>query len=193
MACRHCSSWIAGLRWNSWACSEVFQVWADRARPCGEPANGFATALFACHLQTLLQIHPCCLGHGLSMRVLLVFLLSCAMGAFAVWRGWVDVPARWNPWAPLDVRAEPNFLTSYKLSRLHNDPALCDQVLSTSGLRFSRQADSEPSARCPLENTLRIQGGDVALSSSFLASCPLAVAYALFDIHTLQPAAQAVF
>ncbi|KPX81333.1 extensin-like domain-containing protein [Pseudomonas meliae] len=127
------------------------------------------------------------------MRVLLIFLLSCAIGAFAVWRGWVDVPARWNPWAPLDVRAEPNFLTSYKLSRLQNAPALCDQVLSTSGLRFSRQADSEPSARCPLENTLRIQGGDVALSSSFLASCPLAMAYALFDVHTLQPAAQAVF
>ncbi|KPW24584.1 Uncharacterized protein ALO90_05337, partial [Pseudomonas amygdali pv. aesculi] len=138
-------------------------------------------------------MHPCCMEHGLSMRVMLVFLLLCAIGAFAVWRGWVDVPARWNPWAPLDVRAEPNFLTSYKLSRLHNDPALCDQVLSTSGLRFSRQADSEPSARCPLENTLRIQGGDVALSSSFLASCPLAVAYALFDVHTLQPAAQAVF
>ncbi|MCF5227612.1 hypothetical protein ALQ32_03333 [Pseudomonas syringae pv. tagetis] len=127
------------------------------------------------------------------MRVLLILLLLCAGGVLAVWRGWVDVPARWNPWAPLDVRAEPNFLTSYKLSRLRDDPALCDQVLSTSGLRFSRQADSAPSVQCPLENTLRIQGGDVALSSSFLASCPLAVAYALFDIHTLQPAAQAVF
>ncbi len=42
-------------------------------------------------------------------------------------------------------------------------------------------------------NTLRVQSGEVALSSSFLASCPLAVAYALFDVHTLQPAAQAVF
>ncbi|EPM92325.1 hypothetical protein A259_36615, partial [Pseudomonas syringae pv. actinidiae ICMP 19070] len=118
------------------------------------------------------------------MRVLLIFLLLCAGMVLAVWRGWVDVPARWNPWAPLDVRAEPNFLTSYKLSRLRDDPALCDQVLSTSGLRFSRQADSAPSVQCPLENTLRIQGGDVSLSSSFLASCPLAVAYALFDIHT---------
>ncbi|RML29940.1 hypothetical protein ALQ97_00084 [Pseudomonas savastanoi pv. glycinea] len=66
------------------------------------------------------------MGPGLSMRVLLVFLLICVMGAFAVWRGWVDVPARWNPWTPLDVRAEPNFLMSYKLSRLQNDPALCD-------------------------------------------------------------------
>jgi hypothetical protein len=123
----------------------------------------------------------------------LVLLLACAGAVLAVWRGWVEVPPRWNPWAPLDVREAPNLLTSYKLSRLQNDPALCDQALRTSSLRFSHQADSDPGAKCPLTHTLRIQGGDVALSSSFLASCPLAVAYALFDIHALQPAAQQVF
>jgi hypothetical protein len=123
----------------------------------------------------------------------LVVLLGCAGAVFSVWRGWLDVPPRWNPWAPLDVRDEPNLLTTYKLWRLQDDPALCDQALSTSSLRFSHQADSAPDAKCPLTNTLRVQGGDVALSSSFLASCPLAVAYVLFDIHALQPAAQQVF
>ena len=57
---------------------------------------------------------------------------------------------------------------------------------------MTRQADS-PDANCPLTNTLRVQGGDVALSSSFLASCRLAVSFALFEHHALQPAAQAVF
>jgi len=123
----------------------------------------------------------------------LVFLLLCAGAVAAVWRGWIEVPAQWNPWAPLDIRAEPNFLTSWKLSRLKNDPQLCDQVLSSSNLRFSRQADSPASTDCPLTDVLRVRGGEVALSSSFLASCPLAVAYALFEVHTLQPAAQAVF
>ena len=123
----------------------------------------------------------------------LVFLLLCGVAVAAVWRGWIEVPDIWNPWAPLDIRAEPNFLTPYKLTRLQNDPQLCDQALGSSSLRFSHQADSEPSASCPLQNVLRVQGGDVALSSSFLASCRLAVAYALFDVHTLQPAAQAVF
>ncbi|GFM85984.1 extensin [Pseudomonas cichorii] len=127
------------------------------------------------------------------MRIFLLGLLLCAGAVVAVWRGWIDVPPQWNPWAPLDVRLEPNLLTPFKLARLKDDPALCDLALGSSSLRFSRQADSDPSARCPLQNTLRIQGGDIALSSSFLASCPLAVAYALFDIHTLQPAAQAVF
>jgi hypothetical protein len=123
----------------------------------------------------------------------LVFVLVCAAGVAAVWRGWIEVPGQWNPWAPLDIRAEPNILTSFKLSRLQDNAALCDQALSSSSLRFSHQADSHADAACPLQNVLRIQGGDVALNSSFLASCKLAVAYALFDVHTLQPAAQAVF
>ncbi|MCV4282660.1 extensin-like domain-containing protein [Pseudomonas capsici] len=127
------------------------------------------------------------------MRIFLPGLLFCAAAVIAVWRGWVDVPPQWNPWAPLDVRLEPNLLTPFKLARLKDDPVLCDLALDSSSLRYSRQADSDPSARCPLQNTLRIQGGDIALSSSFLASCPLAVAYAMFDIHTLQPAAQTVF
>lgn len=125
------------------------------------------------------------------MRPLLIILSSLLLLGVAVWRGWLDLPARWNPWAPLDIQAEPNLLTSFKLWRLQNDPALCDQTLTTSALRYSRQADSPASARCPLTNALRISGGEVALSSSFLASCPLAVAYALFEHHGLQAAAQA--
>lgn len=121
-----------------------------------------------------------------------LMLLIIGGATLSVWRGWVTLPPQWNPWAPLDVRADPNFLTRYKLMRLRADPQLCDQVLSTAGLRVSRQADS-PDAKCPLINTLRVQGGEVALSSSFLASCRLAVSFALFERHALQPAAQAVY
>jgi hypothetical protein len=121
-------------------------------------------------------------------------LLVLAGGLFVgVWRGWVPLPDDWNPWAPLDVRASPNLLTRFKLGRLQDDPALCDQVLKTSGLRVTHQADSPADAACPLRNTLRVQGAEVGLSSSFLASCPLAVAFALFERHSLQSAAQAVF
>ncbi len=87
----------------------------------------------------------------------------------------------------------PNLLTRFKLMALRNDPQLCDQALATSGLRTARQADSGANTDCPLTNVLRVQGGEVALSSSFLASCPLAVAFALFERHGLQPAAAAVY
>ncbi|MFJ2466702.1 extensin family protein [Pseudomonas sp. NPDC087615] len=110
----------------------------------------------------------------------------------SVWRGWLPVPPEWNPWVPLDVKAAPNWLTGYKLMRLRGDPGLCAQALASSALRVTTQADS-PDAKCPLIGALRVQGAEVALSSSFLASCPLAVAYAMFERHTLQPAAQAVY
>jgi hypothetical protein len=126
-------------------------------------------------------------------KVLGVLLLLAGGLLVGIWRGWVPLPAEWNPWAPLDVRAVPNLLTRFKLGRLQDDPALCDEVLKSSGLRVSHQADSPADAACPLRNTLRVQGAQVGLSSSFLASCPLAVAFALFERHSLQPAAQAVF
>ncbi|MBJ2217377.1 extensin-like domain-containing protein [Pseudomonas sp. MF7453] len=128
-----------------------------------------------------------------SIKVLGLLLLLAGAFVLGVWRDWLPMRAEWNPWAPLDVRASPNLLTRYKLSRLQDDPALCDQVLKTSGLRVTRQADSAADAACPLRDVLRVQGAEVALSSSFLASCPLAVAFALFERHSLQPAAQAVF
>ncbi len=127
-----------------------------------------------------------------STFFLLMGLISAAV-AVSIWRGWLPVADRWNPWAPLNVRDEPNLITPFKLWRLQEDPVLCEAALQTSTLRYTHQADSAADAKCPLTNTLRIQGGDVALSSSFLSSCRLAVAYALFDIHQLQPAAQAVF
>ncbi|POA33114.1 MULTISPECIES: extensin family protein [unclassified Pseudomonas] len=127
------------------------------------------------------------------LKVLLAVMLVMGGLLVSVWRGWLPLPAAWNPWAPLDVRATPNLLTRFKLMRLRDNPELCDQVLNGAGLKYSRQADSNPDVDCPLNNTLRVQGGEVALSSSFLASCPLAVAFVLFERHALQPAAQATY
>ncbi|VFT04190.1 16S rRNA methyltransferase [Pseudomonas aeruginosa] len=116
-----------------------------------------------------------------------LLLLAGAVGALR--NQWLDLPARWNPWLPLDVREPPNLLTRYKLWRLADDRSLCDAALATSQLRYQRVADDPPSATCPLSNSLRVRGAALELSSSFLASCPLAVSYALFERHVLQPAA----
>ncbi|MFB1631778.1 extensin family protein [Pseudomonas sp. AP-1] len=127
------------------------------------------------------------------MRALGLLCGLLLLAAGLAWRyGW-RLPDAWNPWAALDVRQPPNLLTAYKLSRLRNDPRLCRQALEISGLRYRAQADSPASAKCPLQNVWRIEQGQAHLSSSFLASCPLAVAYALFERHGLQPAAQRVF
>ncbi len=126
-------------------------------------------------------------------RLLFLSLLLGAALLVALWRGWVEVAPRFNPWAPLDVRETPNLLTPFKLWRLSGDRELCDLALATSDLRFTRLPGSTPHPGCPIENAVRIQGANVGLSSSFMATCPLAVSFALFERHGLQPAAQAVF
>jgi hypothetical protein len=124
---------------------------------------------------------------------MLLVLLTVLAVPLAVQQKWLAVPPRWDPWAPLDIRATPSLLTSFKLWRLQDDPALCRQALATSPLRYTSLADSSPAADCPLENTLRVQASEVRFSSSFIATCPLAAAFALFERHALQPAAQEVF
>ncbi|PZP22410.1 extensin family protein [Pseudomonas kuykendallii] len=126
------------------------------------------------------------------MRKFLLLLLILAAPVVAIWRGWWDVPPQWNPWAPLDVRLAPNLLTPLKLMRLQQDRELCAQALQSSALRYSAVADG-PVSGCPIENAVRVQASELAFSGSFVATCPLAVAYAMFERHGLQPAAQAVF
>lgn len=127
-----------------------------------------------------------------SMRSGLGVVLVTALALLA-WPGNWHFPDSWNPWAMLDVREPPNLITRFKLARLRSDAQLCDQALATSTLRYAHQADSEAGKGCPLRNVVRVQGSAVRFSSSFLATCPLAVAFALFERHALQPAAQATF
>jgi hypothetical protein len=123
--------------------------------------------------------------------LMLFVLFACLL--LALWRGLLEVPPHWNPWAVLNIRETPNLLTGFKLWRLQDDPVLCQRALSSSSLRFTPQVDSSPQGVCPLNNTLRVHSAGVAFSSSFIASCPLAAAFALFEQHDLQPAAQAIF
>jgi len=126
-------------------------------------------------------------------RFLLLLLAALAVFVYAVWRGHLDIPAKWNPLAPLDIREAPTLLTSFKLKRLQQDRLLCEQALKTSDLDYVSVPDSTPQAGCPVENAVRVSRSAVSFNGAFLATCPLAAAYALFERHGLQPAAQQTF
>ncbi|MGK9170465.1 extensin family protein [Inquilinus limosus] len=127
-------------------------------------------------------------------RILLVLLVALAvLGTVLLWRGDIAVPDRWNPWTPLDLRAPPNILTGLKLARIKADPALCRAVLATAGMNARPVPDRKEAPGCAIENAVAVSRSGVAFDRGFVASCRLAVAFALFERHVLQPAAEDAF
>lgn len=110
-----------------------------------------------------------------------------------LWSGAWRVPDRFNPWAPIDIADAPNLLTKYKLKRLAENRGQCLATLETAPLRFTPQADRNLDLECSFRNVVRVERSSLAYSSGFVATCPLAVAIALFERHALQPAADDAF
>jgi len=124
------------------------------------------------------------------LRVLLLLLLLAGGLLLAVREGWLPLEDRWKPWAPLDLAEPPGPFTQWKLGRLAGRPEACLAALETAEMRFTPVPDQEPQPGCPLENTVRVERAGVAFDGSFLATCPLAVAWAMYERHGLQPAAE---
>ncbi|NDL64950.1 extensin [Enterobacteriales bacterium SAP-6] len=104
------------------------------------------------------------------------------------------LPPGYDPFAPLSVDDPPTFVTRYKLKRLAADPAACLAALDRASAagRISFVALPDAAGPCPLSSPVRIRGfGPVTLSSSFLASCPLALSSAMFVGQAAAPLAAA--
>ncbi|WP_034946433.1 extensin-like domain-containing protein [Erwinia oleae] len=102
------------------------------------------------------------------------------------------LPAAWNPFLPLNVTDAPSFITRYKLKRLSGDPAACIAVLQRAqkagAIRFTEAGSVD--GNCPLSSPVRVVSfGEVRLSTSFLASCPLALSSAMYVTQVVKPLA----
>ncbi len=110
--------------------------------------------------------------------------------SYALQSGMVSIPERWNPWAALDVAAEPNLLTGLKLRRARADPAQCMAALAESGLEHDAVPDRVTDAGCGFEDAVRVRRGrSLALGSPVVLSCPAALSFVMWERHALQPAA----
>lgn len=126
---------------------------------------------------------------------LLLASLVCAIAfGYAVYSKRIVVPERYDPFAPLDVRAPQGPLTHLKLWRAMHDAKLCDAALARSGLVYRAMADATGQGGCELNDVVRItQSQDLRFSSPFLATCPLALGLAYFEHQYLQTAALETF
>lgn len=107
--------------------------------------------------------------------------------------GIVTVPPSYNPWRPIDPREEPNFLTRHKLGQLERDRDECAAVLRQTEVAYTPVPDQVTGEGCGFADAVRVTQSDVSFASDFVATCPLAVAWSLFESHVLQPAARRHF
>ncbi|TQC71577.1 MULTISPECIES: extensin family protein [Pantoea] len=117
------------------------------------------------------------------MRALLAIVLLALCGWWSLPWLKTHLPPQWNPFIPLQVTDPPGWMTRYKLQRLSSDPAACLAVMRAASAqgRVSFREVPPLQGDCPIDQPLRISRfGEVTLSSSFLASCPMAVASTLY-------------
>lgn len=123
------------------------------------------------------------------VSLIMVLLIAFYLGPFVS----RSVPAEYNPFAPLSINDSPNIITRYKLRKLDNNPQAClatlERAREEGAIQFNLAGKME--GQCPLANPVRVRGfGDVTLSSSYLASCRLALSSAMFVRQVAQPLAE---
>lgn len=123
----------------------------------------------------------------------IVYVLLVALGV-ALDKGVWELPREWNPFAPLVIDDPVTPVTSFKLKRLQGDREGCLAALDrASEVRYTPLDDYTPAAGCPLENVVRLSRTGVSFNASFVATCPLVLAWTMFERHEMQPLAERVF
>lgn len=85
-------------------------------------------------------------------------------------------------------------LAGVDLASLRGNPELCLFALTRSGARLQSVADRPMQGACGITNAVEVENtGATALNRSFVATCPLAATFLVFEEQVLQPAARRRF
>jgi hypothetical protein len=103
------------------------------------------------------------------------------------------IPNRWNPWAPLKLVDEPNWVTAFKFRRASQDENLCRSVLAQADWSYTPIPDEVTKPGCGYRSAVRVERMTAKPNEPFAASCREALALALWEYHVVQPAAQRLF
>ncbi|WP_202302225.1 extensin-like domain-containing protein [Dryocola clanedunensis] len=127
-----------------------------------------------------------------GVKIVMGFTVT-AVAAFWIYQ---NLPPQFNPFAPLSIDDPPTLVTRYKLRQMADHPQSCLVLLEQAAERQQLRFRPVPNVAgtCPLTDVVSVQSfGDIALSSSFLASCPLALSATMFVHQRAAPLAQATF
>ncbi len=100
-------------------------------------------------------------------------------------------PARYNVFAPLDLKDSPTFVTPWKLQLASVDA--CYGALRDAGIVYERLPDEAKGPGCGFEDVARLHQSLTEWGADVTLTCPMLAALALWERHTLQPAAKEIF
>ncbi|WP_415054603.1 extensin family protein [Halopseudomonas sp.] len=130
---------------------------------------------------------------NLSRAGFLKWVLVILLGVAAVvYKPWTYLPPEWNPWAPLSITHEMTQVTRWKLAQLQQTPESCVAVLEAAPEGWIDYLDLEdytPVQGCPLTNVVRVRSSGLEFNSPFTVTCPMLVAWVMFERQQLQPLA----
>jgi len=127
------------------------------------------------------------------MRVWLLLVLLVGLVILVRVEGW-RVPDRFDPWAPLDLAAEPDMFLRFKLGRLGDEPRQCLAAIGQAGATFSPLADHEEPGGCGWTNAVRLSAlDDTRLATPVMLTCPMVASLVLFNRRVLQPEARTIY
>jgi hypothetical protein len=102
----------------------------------------------------------------------------------------LSAPPQDQPWTPLRLDEPLGMATDFKFDLALRDPERCRAALAAGGVSFT-EAPVTRERRCNTDNAVRLHGGVTPLSPDApVMSCPLALAYAFWSRHAVQPAAR---
>lgn len=123
------------------------------------------------------------------MRGTVIFIIYAGLIAGIVAILIRAVPARHNPFEPIDLTQPPGIAAQMQLARFRDDREACFAALDEAGLEYTPIEDSDPGARCPLTDALTLGRSLTPYSAPLRMTCSQTAALHLWERHIVRPAA----
>lgn len=131
-----------------------------------------------------------------TSRSLALWLSLFLFWGCVFWGGWqlltnpnAGLPREWNPLEPLHISDPVTPFTGFKLDRAARAGETCRAALETGFVSYRLMEDITRSPQCGIQNRVSLQGVGGAGLKPVETSCGIALRMAMWEQHTLAPAA----
>jgi hypothetical protein len=125
---------------------------------------------------------------GISILLTYAFLLAAIVVVIVR-----ALPARHNPFAPIDLTARPGVATPVQLARLKGDREACFTALDQAGVGYTPLEDELRGEKCGLFDALTLDRTLTPYSATLQMTCAQTAAAYMWERHVVLPAAVEIF